>query len=429
MHRIKRSDLTISVDRQRGPITPEAIADLAESIEKHGLFHPPVCSTVEGRLELRAGETRVRAIDFLALEGKGFSHGGHYFPPGELPIADFGELTPIAAFEVELEENLRRTDLPWVKQTSALAQLHLLKLSEGLSDRSALAATEEHVAKITGREVRSLGETKQDVLLGSHMKDPDIAAAKTKKEALKVLSRKLQKKEDANAAPPVQDETTSFINQDCLTALAALEAASFDAVCTDPPYGIGITQLSYQNASEQEYDDSYEAWQTLMPQVFAELSRVLKPNAAGYMFCDWSRFAELRGFAEAAGFETFPRPFIWDRSPDGRLTTPEKWPRRCYECILFFRRGDRELFEVRGDVLRYPADRATENYHGAKKPVELYIDLLQRIVRPGDGVLDPFAGSGPLSRAAKKLNLRHLSIEKDASYYGLMLRLYEEWKP
>lgn len=429
MQRIKRSDLTINVDRQRGAVTPEAIAELAESIEKHKLFHPPVCSTVNGKLELRAGETRVRAIDFLALEGKGFYYGGHYFPPGELPVVDFGELSPVAAFELELEENLRRTDLPWAKETAAMAQLHLLKLAEGMTDREALAATEAQAAKITGREVRSLGETKQDVLLGSHLKDDDIAKAKTKKEAIKILSRKLQKKEDADAPTPVQNEATSFVNQDCLTALAALESASFDAVCTDPPYGIGITQLSYQNASEQEYDDSYESWQLLMPQVFEELTRVLKPNASGYMFCDWSRFEELKQMAEAAGFETFPRPFIWDRSPDGRLTTPEKWPRRCYECILYFRRGDRELFEVRGDVLRYPADRATENYHGAKKPVELFVDLLQRVVRPGDNVLDPFAGSGPLSRAAKKLGLRHLSIEKDPSYYGLMLRLYEEWKP
>ena len=33
--------------------------------------------------------------------------------------------------------------------------------------------------------------------------------------------------------------------------------------------------------------------------------------------------------------------------------------------------------------------------HGAQKPVVVYQNLLQRSVRAGDKVLDPFAGTGP----------------------------------
>lgn len=77
-------------------------------------------------------------------------------------------------------------------------------------------------------------------------------------------------------------------------------------------------------------------------------------------------------------------------------------------------------------MLRYPADRDQGNYHGAKKPVDLYLDLLQRIVRPGDRVVDPFAGSGPLLRAGKKLSLETVLIEKDPAYFGLIQKLAEE---
>jgi len=42
--------------------------------------------------------------------------------------------------------------------------------------------------------------------------------------------------------------------------------------------------------------------------------------------------------------------------------------------------------------------------HGAQKPVELYVNLLQRSVRPGMRVLDSFAGSGPMLEAAAQLH-------------------------
>lgn len=420
MTRIPRSSLTIPASRQRGAPTPDAVAALADSIRENGLLHPPVVHHRQTGYELLAGHTRLLAIDLLAAEGDGFTYGGSYFPPGELPVTPLTELSPREAFQIELEENVRRTDLPWQRQTEAMAKLHALKLAEGLSHTAAVAATIAESERLGGPDRRP-SEMHQDILLGQHLHDPQVASAPNRKEALKVIARKLRAESDRavpRAAPP------NVLLGDCLAILPTLPPASFDGILSDPPYGIGITQLSYQRTSEQEYDDSYQTWQRLVPNgLVPHLARILKPNAVGYLFCDFSRFAELAAAVERHGFEPYPRPLIWNRAPDGRLTTPEKWPRRCYECILYFRRGTRPLREARPDVLSHPADRLGDNYHGARKPVALFRDLLERAFSPGDRVLDPFAGSGPLLPAAAALNIEPLLIEKDPTYYSLLLRL------
>lgn len=420
MQRIKREQLTIAPDRQRGNLLPEHIAEKADSIRKIGLLHPPVCSIVDGRIELRAGETRLAGIDMLAAEGESFTCGTEVFPPGELPITLMSELTPIQAFEVELEENVKRQPLPWQREAEAYAKLHKLKLAAGLAGRDALRETQATIARIAPGEVKKLAEVHQAILLGDHMDNPEVAKAANRRDALKVIARVLRKEEDkAAAAPP----PASIIHGDAIEVLRTLPDAHFDAIVTDPPYGVEIEQLSYQKSSEQKYDDTYDNWCELMAALWPELRRVLKPNASGYMFCDLSNFASLVKEAKRQGFECYPKPLIWDRSPDGRLTTPEKWPRRCYECLLYFRRGDRPLYEIRGDVLHYPADHNEENYHGAKKPVALFVDLLERVCRPGDRVLDAFAGSGPLLRAAKHIAIDPWCIEGNDAYFNLMLRL------
>lgn len=419
---IARSQLVIPTNRQRsGGVTPDAIAEKKESILKIGLLNALTVEALpDGRFVLRAGETRLRALDDIAADGGTFRYGDASIPAGSVPVVSMSDLDPVARFEVELEENVRRRPLTWREETAAYARLAELKAAAGLGPRDVVRETQATIAKIAPQEVRNLAEAHQNILLGQHLADPDVAKAKTRTDAIKVLARKLQKDADSRAAviAPV-----GLIHGEALAELAKFPDAQFDAIVSDPPYGIGISQLSYQHSSEQQYDDSYATWAPLMQGLFAQLKRVLKPNASGFLFCDFTRFEELRAVAESAEFEVYPRPFIWDRSPDGRLTTPEKWPRRCYECILYFRRGDRPLREFRGDVLRYPADRDQNNYHGAKKPVELYVDLLQRIVGPGDNVLDAFAGSGPLVRAAKRLSLNAWCIEGDDAYFQLMLRL------
>lgn len=429
------SGLTIAPDRQRGAdspaMAPAAIAALADSIEARGLMQPLVVEwATDGRTILRAGERRSKAIGLLYAQNIPIRFGSNPVPLGEVPVVEYRDLTPLEAFLVELEENEKREPLTLQEKARAYATLHSLLSPKAESPRQALVETYAaytHIppsdADTRAREVGGvLKDTHQLVVIGQHLDDPDVAKAKTQREAVKIISRKARKAEDAKALLVHSD---TAILGDAIEVLSSLPDGSFHGIVSDPPYGIGITQMSYQNSSEQKYDDSYENWLVLIPRLLGELGRVLTPDTHGYLFCDFNRFGELVGFLDDAGFESYSRPLIWDRSPDGRLTTAEKWPRRTYECIVYFRRGNRDLLEVRGDVLRYSADRDQGNYHGAKKPVELCADLITRSFRAGEKILDPFAGSFAVARAGKRLNVGVLSIEGDPAYHSLGTKLLE----
>jgi DNA modification methylase len=58
----------------------------------------------------------------------------------------------------------------------------------------------------------------------------------------------------------------------------------------------------------------------------------------------------------------------------------------------------------------------------------LYYDLLRRSVSPGDRVLDPFAGSGPILPAAQELKCRATALEIDPAAFGIGVKRLEKLK-
>jgi len=95
---------------------------------------------------------------------------------------------------------------------------------------------------------------------------------------------------------------------------------------------------------------------------------------------------------------------------------------RNYEVILFATRGSRPCSRVARDVIEITAD--ANKIHAAQKPVELYKYLLAMSAIPGDTVLDAFAGSGTIFKAARELFLTPIGIElnpKFATYCRMAL--------
>jgi site-specific DNA-methyltransferase (adenine-specific) len=68
-------------------------------------------------------------------------------------------------------------------------------------------------------------------------------------------------------------------------------------------------------------------------------------------------------------------------------------------------------------VLEFGKDKAVG--HPAQKPVPLLVELLRRSARPGDRVLDLFAGSFATVEACHELKLGCTAVERDASAYGI----------
>ena len=82
------------------------------------------------------------------------------------------------------------------------------------------------------------------------------------------------------------------------------------------------------------------------------------------------------------------------------------------------------------DVLRYDVvPLAARCGHPCEKPVDLLADLIKTSTRPGDLVLDCFAGSGATGLAAKVTGRRAVLIEQEESYCRMIRRRLENDTP
>jgi DNA modification methylase len=113
------------------------------------------------------------------------------------------------------------------------------------------------------------------------------------------------------------------------------------------------------------------------------------------------------------------------------LPQPDRGPRYSYECILYATKGEAKVVKQgASDVLSYTGIKKL--LHAAQKPAALYCDLLSRVCKPGDTVLDPFAGSGTIFVAGNTLSLSVCGIEQEEDAFNLALsrissrELYEE---
>lgn len=429
MHITKLSAITINPNRQRQEFDPQALMELTESIRDRGLLHAPVCREVDGQLVLVAGERRLRAITDLFALGGVFTFDGTLFEEGAIPYVNLGDLDPLEAEEAELDENLHRRDLSWQEHASAVQRLHELrgKQAELRGDVQTVADT---ALELLGRNDGHYQATiRKESIVAKHLDDPDVAKAKTLDEGFKILKRKEEGRKNAELAVSVGKtfavKDHDAHNADCLAWMTfKCLPETYDVILTDPPYGMGADTFcdagGKMTGIEHHYDDSYESWKLLMTE-WATLSfLVTKPEAHAYVWCDIDNFHELKRMMQAAGWYVFRTPLINVKTGSGRVPLPDRGPRRQYETCLYAIKGNKPVTHIYPDVITSGAD--ANDGHGATKPVSLYTNLLQRSVRPGDKVLDCFAGSGPIFPACHLMKVYATGIEQSPEYYGLCLK-------
>ena len=80
-----------------------------------------------------------------------------------------------------------------------------------------------------------------------------------------------------------------------------------------------------------------------------------------------------------------------------------------------------------GKERHWCGDRDQGDVWSIKKPVELVERAIRNSSRPGDLVLDPFAGSGPTLIAAEKSGRQARLIELDPNYVDVIVRWWEHF--
>lgn len=425
---INIDSIKIRPDRIRKDYPETENQKLQSSIRAVGLLNPIVLSLDGEDYFLEAGDRRrLAVIDIYALGGR-IKFEGELVPPGLIPYTLFSELTEVERLQIEVDENEGRLNFTWQERAQATARLAKLRALQA-EDRMAAPPSTKDI----GREVyperhpeAAATAARKELIVARHLDDPEVAKAKTIDDAVKILKRKETAARHAALAESVGRVHTAashtLLNEDSLTWMKAAPASHFDIILTDPPYGVGADEFGDSGggaAGAHFYEDSVDNALLCYSTLAVEGFRITKPDAHLYAFCDIDLFTLIKSLFERAGWKVFRTPLLWVKPAAFRAPWPEYGPQRKYECILYAIKGDRKVNKLAGDVLTYPPD--TNLGHQAQKPVDLYADLLSRSARPGDSILDPFAGTAPILPAGHAAKCLVTAIEQDKSAFGIAM--------
>jgi DNA modification methylase len=140
-----------------------------------------------------------------------------------------------------------------------------------------------------------------------------------------------------------------------------------------------------------------------------------------YLFCDLSRFFQIKSLIEAAGTHENPWkvqsfPIHWIKLNGSRCPVPGFTFRKNVEYVVFAWRGGKQSHHQLDSYFEVSTKR-TEIHGAAKEPEGLKI-LLNNSCYPGDSVIDFMCGSGSTIIACDELKLRCTGIELDKVAYG-----------
>lgn len=439
-------EVFISPNRIRKEFPPAALEELIRSILDKGLLHPPV---VEDNGALLVGERRFRALSEIAARGETYHCNGKFIRPGLIFTTDIRELSSVQRLEAELEENTIRLDLTWQEKAQAVEALHQLRTiqkaeispaipglppPEQTPRETAAEIRAKPVAEVTRHEER---DVRADLMVAGWLaagEDDEVSRAATRSDALKIIERRLEDAHRAELARRFRDtqqEGKHTLRQgDLLTFMKEMPDGIFDAIITDPPWGVGADTWNNGNAlREHTYLDDVRTFNHVHTAIAIEGFRLCKPKAHLYLMCAFQNFERIAVMFRGAGWDVWPRPFIWYKGPNsGIAPRPEHGPMNTYECILYALKGDKRMNFLAPDIILVP--KTGLDLRAAQKPPGLYYELLRRSVVPGDEVFDPCCGTGPIFPAANALKIRATGFDIDDQAIGIASgRLEERYEP
>lgn len=210
---------------------------------------------------------------------------------------------------------------------------------------------------------------------------------------------------------------------DCLTIMRNMNNESFDAIITDPPYGIDY-QSSWRTDKEKRHpkinnDDRPFIWW------LHDAYRVTKEGGVLICFCRWDTQETFKNAIELSGFE-IKSQVIWDRDIHGMGDLKSSFAPR-HDVIWFAIKGSFEFPGKRpSSVIKCQRLDGLSLTHPNEKPVGLMQCLIEYTTKKGDIVLDPFAGSGATMVAAIKSERKCVGIEINKQYCEIIRKRLSE---
>jgi site-specific DNA-methyltransferase (adenine-specific) len=228
--------------------------------------------------------------------------------------------------------------------------------------------------------------------------------------------------------------TNALHNLDGETGLATVPSNFVDLVLTDPPYGIAdsskLTKVKGQivTTSQAWGSDFQDKWATIddyyqwLKPFIAEFVRVLKDNGSMILFLDRKYTGLIVHYLEQ-DFELNFKNKIYFKKKNPVPSIRKNNYRSTIEEAVWFTKGKQYTFNfgVQSEMLQ-----VYEGPIGKKKtahPTEKYGWMIEPLIRnhskPGDIVLDAFAGSATTLVVAKQHDRHAIGFEKSPAMYEM----------
>lgn len=392
------SSIIINRDvRQRRELTE--IESLAESIRNIGLINPIV---IDRDNVLIAGERRLTACLSIGIS--------------PVPVRYLDDLSLFERHLIELEENIKRVDLPWQDQVAAINEYHRLmkdQTPEWTLDDTAqrLGMSRANVGKymLVQEQMDNEMVSKADKLstaynAASRIKERKQASAK--KELVGKLDTMFSANPEAPAAPEKPPMQASILNADFTHWVLSYAGPRFNLIHCDFPYGVNTGSKSGQSAAKitGTYDDSPETYRSLLQSFTENTELFVEPSAHLIFWFSMNYYDETFKALTAGGWKVDPFPLIWHKSDNaGIIPDANRGPRRTYETALFASRGDRKIVRAVANSFSAPT---TREFHTSEKPRSMLEHFFRMLVDENTTLLDPTAGSGNAVRVAWQLGAR-----------------------
>lgn len=204
-----------------------------------------------------------------------------------------------------------------------------------------------------------------------------------------------------------EDGRVTLYCGDCLKILPELQGV--DAVISDPPYGVGLTNNDRDgHRREEQYtlhgDENQDAGNAMLA---------------------WAETLGLPTIVFASPWNPWPgrwrNMIVWDKGGavggGGDIKTCLK---RTWELIQIARNGP---LNGRRDesVWRFLMTPQDTVHHICAKPVKLMSALVDQFSAPGETICDPFAGSGSTGIACIRTGRKFVGIEIDPTHFHTAL--------
>ena len=261
---------------------------------------------------------------------------------------------------------------------------------------------------------------------------------------------------------------------DNLSILKKIPALSIDLIYIDPPFNTGRQQIRKQiktirskkgdrigfqgnryatiEIGSQGYQDSFEDYLTFLEPRLKQAHRLLTPTGSLYFHIDYREVHYCKILLDRIfGRECFLNEIIW--AYDYGARTRKKWPPK-HDTILWYAKDPHNYVFNYEEIERIPymapglvgeekarrgklptdtwwhtivgTNSREKTGYPTQKPLGVIRRIIQASSRPGDTVLDFFAGSGTTGAACLELGRNFILIDNNPSSLKVMAKRFEK---